>query len=307
MFRKGSDPDRRLAQDFETIEHRVREVYDFCPPTVVKHSTEGRAPYAQQWEWLIGRLGLKPADFSGKRLLDLGCGSCEKATFYHDWGAQVTGIEMTPKVIERARQVIGDRPIEIIHGSLFDTPLQNRFDIVVADGVLHHTADTFVAMTKCVDCLNDGGLLIVGLVNVWGKFWWFGFARAAVRVLGGTDFHRRALWGRRLFGWTRKSHEGTETTSSFFRGVDGWAYDWFANPRWNQHSPRMISKWLTRLGLQHLASVPPLMEKAPPRTFAARVIRTLTGNGPTCMNLYWLSNSESNMAYICARKSPSQG
>src|ERR1700693_4169886 len=141
---------------FSQVEHDVREVYDYCPPTFTHYSTAGRAQYARQSEWFMGQLGLSRNDFYGKRVVDVGCGSCEKASFYHDWGARVTGIEMTPSVIERARQVIEDRNIDVIHGSLFSVCLETRFDLVVADGVLHHTGSTFAALTKCAEYLQEG-------------------------------------------------------------------------------------------------------------------------------------------------------
>jgi len=210
---------------------------------------------------------------------------------------------MTPSVVERAREVIGDRAIEIIPGSLFTARPEGLFDIVVADGMLHHTGDTLAALTKCVEYLSRGGdLLIIGLVNVWGKFWWFGPARGIVRLLGGSDFHRRARWGRRLFAWTRGGHEGTRDAKAWFRSVESWSYDWFANPRWNRHSPAEIYGWLHRLGLEHVGSQPPMQEKAPPRNLAARVIRRISGNGRALMSLYWLVNREPNMVYLCARK-----
>ena len=205
----GQDsPSGHLSDLLARVERQVGAVYEFCPPTLTHYSSDGRAQYAHQWESFMGKLGITPTDFAGKRLLDVGCGSCEKATLYHDWGAHVTGVEMTSKVIDRAQEVIGTRPIEIIHGSIFSIPLQAEFDIVVADGVLHHTGDTLKALGRCVSCLKEGGLLILGLVNCWGSFWWFGLARGSARVLGGSDFHRRAYWGRRLFGWTRYGTKG---------------------------------------------------------------------------------------------------
>ena len=289
---------------FERVERSVREVYDYCPPTFTHYSPEGRAQYARQWEWFMSQLGLSPDDFLGKRLLDVGCGSCEKATFYCDWGAHVTGLEMTPSVIDRAREVIGQRNIKIVPGSIFTASFEQPFDIVIADGVLHHTADTFVALKQCVEHLKDGGILVLGLVNVWGAFWWFSLARTIVSLLGRSDFHRRAYWGRTLFGWTRKRHEGTSGSSAYYRAIESWSYDWFANPRWNRHSPSEILGWLPALGLEHLKSVPSIVEKAPSRNFVAQGIRLLTGKGHAMMGWYWLSNSEPNMLYVCARKRP---
>jgi 2-polyprenyl-3-methyl-5-hydroxy-6-metoxy-1,4-benzoquinol methylase len=283
------------------VEAAVRQVYDFCPPTVTRYSDEGRAAYKQAWAAFITALDLGPDRLPGRRLLDVGCGSAEKATFYHDWGAQVTGIDMTPAVLERAKETIGDRPIRLIHSSLFDLALNERFDVVVSDGVLHHTANTLNGLRWCVEHLEPEGQLMFALVNVWGSFWWFKPARAVTYALGGRDYHARARWGQRLFARLRGGQEGSEQ-NSFFRSTQSWAYDWFGNPRWSAHSPGEIRRWLDELNLDYVASVPSLMVKRPPATWYQRLFRRVSGDGPMGMAWYWLLCGEPNMVYVTARK-----
>jgi len=290
-------------KNVKAVETSVRAVYDFCPPTLTRYSGDGRAEYQRAWASFTTTLGLAPEYLSGRRLLDVGCGSAEKATFYHDWGARVTGIDMTPAVIARAREVIGDRNIRLIHSSIFDQALGERFDVVVSDGVLHHTADTLAGLKWCVQHLESQGLLMFGLVNIWGSFWWFKPARAITRLLG-RDYHGRARWGQRLFASFRGGQEGEETTSGFHRSTQSWAYDWFANPRWNAHGPAEIRDWLDDLGLEHVASVPSLISKRPPTNWLAGLLKWLLGDGPRGMALYWLACGEPNMIYVTARKRP---
>jgi SAM-dependent methyltransferase len=277
-------------------------VYGYCPPTVTHYGVEdGRAQYRAGWGAHLASLGVPPEFFRGRRVLDVGCGSCEKATFYADWGAQVTGIDMTSPVLTVARDVIGDRDVTLVQTSLFDYVPDQQFDIVISDGVLHHTNDTFAALERCVSFLAPGGTLVISLINVWGSFWWFKPARGVCRVLALGNFHRRASWGRRLFGWTRHPHEGGDK-ETFHRSQQSWAYDWFANPRWNTHRPAVVRRWLARLGLEPIASVPPLTVKDEPSTWLGRQIRAVTGPGPAGMALYWLATKRMNMFYFAARR-----
>jgi SAM-dependent methyltransferase len=280
------------------IEAAVREVYACCPPTLTRFAGDGRAAYEQFWKRFMADLGV--GAFTGRSVLDVGCGSCEKTSFYHDWGARVTGIEMTPSILALGRGVVGTRDIRLIQTSLFEFSTAERFDIVIADGVLHHTADTRAAVEHCATFVNDGGLLVVGLVNVWGRFWWFKPARAIARILGGTDFHRRAQWGRRLFAWTRGTQEHAGGNARFGRSLDSWAYDWFANPRWNAHTPSEVRRWLDELGCTHAGSMPSIERK--PRGGLAAMVSGIAGNGPRLMALAWLVSGQPNMFYVCARK-----
>jgi SAM-dependent methyltransferase len=294
-----------MEQDkMKQIESEVKKVYGFCPPTKTSYaSPESREDYRSFWGRFLMSLGLSPEDFKGQRVLDVGCGSCEKASFYHDWGAKVTGVDITPEVLALAREVVGAREIELVQASLFDYhPVHGLYDIVISDGVLHHSYDTFAALGAILPHLRQGGILVFSVVNVWGTFWWFRYARWLTSVLGGGDYLRRAQWGKRLFRWIRRRQEGTSEDSSYFRSEDSWAYDWFANPRWNLHSPEELLQWLGQLGLEHLGSTPSITSKEKPRTPTARCVRKVLGTGTRGMKWYWLVNREPNMAYISAIK-----
>lgn len=285
------------------VENKTQEVYNFCPPTKTHYASDkAREYYKNEWGKLFTELGFTPTRFQGLQLLDVGCGSCEKATFYCEWGANVTGIDATNSVLKLAQDVIGTRNIKLIQTSLFDFKPEEKFDLIISDGVLHCTANTFEALQTITQHLKPEGHIIISLINVRGSLWWFPIARFITRLLGGSDFHKRANWGKRLFRWTRKVQEGTEQDALFFRSEDSWAYDWFAIPRWNQHSPAEIVKWLNRLGLEHVKSLPSITEMENPKNSYARLFKKLLGGSRSLIGLYWLINYESNTMYFHAVK-----
>jgi len=294
-----SAPDRTLRE----IETELQQVYNHCPPTRTQFaSAAARDEYQRFWGSFFTRIGVSPEQFAGARVLDAGCGSCEKAAFYHDWGGRVTGVDVTAAVLEHGRQTLGNRDVELIQSSLFDFDRPGYYDIAIIDGVSFVTADTFRALDAVTRQLKPGGTLIFSLTNVWGHFWWFRFARIITRMLGGNDFHRRAWWGRRLFLWTRQQQEGTDSKAGFFRSEDSWAYDWFGPPAYHLHSPAEVRRWLASRGLTHLGSVPGLEEKDAATGATARALQSLTGRGATAMSWYWLANRAPNMVYIAARR-----
>jgi SAM-dependent methyltransferase len=209
---------------------------------------------------------------------------------------------MTTNVISLAKEVIGDRDILLVRGSLFDIPADEHYDIIVSDGVLHCTYDTYQALRTLVLHLKPGGDIVFSLINVFGTLWWFPIARFSTRVLGVGNYHRKARWGRRLFSWTRKGQEGTKESARVFRSEDSWAYDWFANPRWNLHSPSEVRSWLEPLGLKHVKSIPSIVQKDDPQTPLARSVLKTFGGGTRMLATYWTVNGEPNMMYVHARK-----
>jgi SAM-dependent methyltransferase len=291
------------TDDLQSVEKGLQAVYDYCPPTrTIFRSPQAWEEFSRSWGDFLDRLDAGPTALAGRRLLDIGCGSCEKAALYHDWGVTVTGIDLSSQVLDFARETLRGRNVDLIKGSLFDLKPTQDFDFVFVDGVSFITADTVAALSVAVSQLAPDGTLVFSLTNIWGRFWWFGLARLATRILGGRDFHRRARWGRRLFRWTRATYEATEGTGTWYRSDQSWAYDWFGPPAYHLHSPAQVLRWLDALGLRHKTSVPSITHKTAPRTWQARVFRAMSGRGHRMMSFYWLLNGEPSMVYVSASR-----
>ena len=92
-------------------------------------------------------LGWLPADLSGKRLLDAGCGTGALAVEAARRGAAVVAIDLSPTLVALARERmpadLGAGSIDFRAGDMLD-PALGRFDHVVAmDSLIHYgAADT---------------------------------------------------------------------------------------------------------------------------------------------------------------------
>ena len=102
-------------------------------------------------------------DVRDKRVLDAGCASGSLAEMLLQRGASVVGIDLNPRLIERARQRLTDRA-ELIVADI-STPMpfleSDSFDIVVASLVLHYIADWGSTLGEFARILRPGGLLLV--------------------------------------------------------------------------------------------------------------------------------------------------
>lgn len=97
-----------------------------------------------------------PADLSGARLLDAGCGTGLLAAEAARRGADVTAVDLSPNLIRLARERVPDSvgrgTIDFREGDMLD-PALGRFDYVVAmDSIIHYNAwdirDMLAAMTE---------------------------------------------------------------------------------------------------------------------------------------------------------------
>jgi magnesium-protoporphyrin O-methyltransferase len=94
-----------------------------------------------------------PDDLRGRRLLDAGCGTGALAVEAAKRGAKVVAIDISPTLINLARERlpsrIGDGTVDFMVGDMLD-PAHGRFDHVVAmDSLIHYRAsDTVNALAQ---------------------------------------------------------------------------------------------------------------------------------------------------------------
>jgi len=102
-------------------------------------------------------------DVAGRRILDVGCGAGPLLESLRDRGAIVTGVEPSAKMLELARQRLGEGAV-LHQAGLGGAPLpfpDDAFDDVVACLVLHYLEDWKAPLAELRRVLAPGGRLIV--------------------------------------------------------------------------------------------------------------------------------------------------
>jgi magnesium-protoporphyrin O-methyltransferase len=93
-------------------------------------------------------LELLPADLSGQRVLDAGCGTGAMSLELARRGAHVVAIDLSPTLVDLARERIGDDTgpgsIEFMSGDMTDPALGEFAHVVAMDSLIHYRADDVV-------------------------------------------------------------------------------------------------------------------------------------------------------------------
>jgi magnesium-protoporphyrin O-methyltransferase len=115
--------------------------------------TTVRAGRTKMRETLLSWL---PEDMRGRRVLDAGCGTGALAVEAARRGADVVAIDLSPKLVDLARQRM---PASFIHGSLsflsgdmLDAKLGNFDHVVAMDSIIHYeTKDAVNALSRLAE------------------------------------------------------------------------------------------------------------------------------------------------------------
>ena len=145
-------------------EFGTREFFD----EVERHRYQEYAP------WMTEVMGF--SDFGGQRLLEVGCGMGTDLLQFARAGANVTGVDLTPRSVETSRHHLelwgqtGDFALTDAENLPFAS---ESFDVVYSNGVLHHTPDTAGAIHEIHRVLRPGGLARVMLYHRDSWNYWF--------------------------------------------------------------------------------------------------------------------------------------
>lgn len=127
---------------------------------------------------------------NARRILDAACGTGHHAAMFHSWGLDVEAADISPAMLNMARQLHGQPPrLRWVERGFTDrVETQEPFGLVVCIGnslALVPTADQVTAaLENMLGCVCTGGAVIVQVLNLWrlpdGPCVWQKFVRTQV-------------------------------------------------------------------------------------------------------------------------------
>jgi len=134
-----------------------------------RDSTLGRITDEIERKLILDLIG----DVSGRTALDVGCGDGELAVELWKRGAKVTGIDVSARMIESARERARQHGAEVTFkvATAKDLPFApDAFDVVVAVTVLCFVKDAVPVLRETVRVLRPGGRLVIGELGRWNTW-----------------------------------------------------------------------------------------------------------------------------------------
>lgn len=190
----------------------------------------------------------------GARVLDVGCGTGHRVMplAKHFGVAEYVGLDHSASSIEVARELGRELDLRasIHEGDLFALPFQSgEFDVVISQGVLHHTSDPWRGFRELVRVCRPGGFVSIYLYNKWNHLR-HNLQKGRVSRLAGDDVERRFAVAHRLYG-TKPVEDMTPGEVAAFA-------DQYCHPHKSDHTVGETLAQFDAAGLDYWGSYPPL-------------------------------------------------
>lgn len=113
-------------------------------------------------------------NFKGKSVLDVGCGMGRNSFWCLTWGAkEVVATDAEPRTVLLAKKTLsGFANAKAVCRSVYALGWENRFDMAICIGVIHHLAEPEKALKELIKAVKPGGEVLLWVYSREGFEWY---------------------------------------------------------------------------------------------------------------------------------------
>ena len=230
-------------EDTET--KKVTEFYKITPFPNYKDNDDKQSILEKGNKNLLAQ---KFKNFIGfkKKVLEVGCGTGQLSIYFSlGTNNRIVGFDPTIQSLNLAKDFALKNEIsniEFVNADIFDDVLvDNYFDFVWCNGVLHHTKDPYKAFQIVARSLKNEGYILVGLYNKFGRF------RTILRKYLSKIFGLRFL---EFFDPTLKNLKISDEERK------SWIKDQYFHPIESLHTLDEVLEWFDNNDIEYINSIP---------------------------------------------------
>jgi len=181
---------------------------------------------------------------SGTRILECGCGTGQLSAFLSIANRTVFATDICLNSLRLGQQFTEKNNLQRVHFiqmNLFRPVFKSElFDLVICNGVLHHTSDPFLGFQSIAKLVKRNRYILIGLYHRYG--------RTITRI-------RRSIFrvsGDR-FTWLDPNLRNTDKSVAKKRA---WFMDQYKNPHESTHTIGDVLRWFKETGFAFVKSLP---------------------------------------------------
>jgi carbamoyltransferase len=221
----------------------VKSFYEEHPfPNYDDHDSIGSLQ-AKSRRGVYARLLAEQIPFNS-RVLEVGCGTGQLTNFLAIGCRSVIGTDLcmnSLRLAEKFRHTHGLARARFMQMNLFRPAFRpEQFDVVLCNGVLHHTSDPYGGFQSIARLVKPGGHIVIGLYNKYGR-WLLDARRVVFRMTGG-----RFKW---IDPYMRKHRLSAAKQ-------DAWFNDQYQHPHESKHTMGEVLEWYENNGFEFVKGIP---------------------------------------------------
>lgn len=234
-----------MAKNYSDPTDHTRSHYEEYPFEFMTSSHEAEIKNLQPRPFLsfINQF-VDPAD----KICEVGCGP-GRATMYLDLlGLQVTAVDLSPKSVQLAKRRAPN--VSFVLANNLSLPFcDEEFDIVISDGVIHHTASPRCSFRENARILRKGGYMYLCVYNSRGYYpYIYKFIGPPIRLVAKTSYGRFFI-DKTLLVVYHFIHLLKSPHPVTWRGSRSFFYDYIITPTAHFLSKSLVLGWAAAEGL----------------------------------------------------------
>lgn len=179
----------------------------------------------------------------GANVLEAGCGTGQLSIALSRYNRKIFGIDLSEGSLIEGQKFIIQNNIKSVFLSkmnifklFFD---KGFFDVVISNGVLHHTHNPELSFKKLVEVLKPEGIIVIGLYHRYGR---------TVQKI-----RQKSI---KLFGDNFKFLDKRFKEKISEKRKKAWFLDQYKNPSETTHTLQEIVGWFNKYNIDYISSIP---------------------------------------------------
>jgi len=176
-------------------------------------------------------------------VLEAGCGTGQLSIALSRYGRKIHSIDLSEGSLIEAKKFTDKnniKNVQLYKMNIFNLCFpKNCFDIIISNGVLHHTHNPELAFSKLTECLKPNGKIVIGLYHKYG------------RVVQNIRQRLIKIFGEKIKFIDRRFSENLSERKKY-----AWFKDQYNNPHETKHSYNEVIQWFKKNNIEFINSIP---------------------------------------------------
>lgn len=229
----------RRASELHTLERRTAEHYESFPFDFLTPADERAIEEMQPAPF---RDFIEGHARAGQLVGEIGCGPGRGTMYLAKRGLKTVAVDISKRSIDLAKKRAPSATF--VQATNLNLPFADgAFDLVVSDGVIHHTPDAKRSLSENIRVLRPGGHLYVGVYNRKGYYYYiYNVVGRPIRWLERFRIGKLIIY-MTVFPLYYAVHLARSRGRRSLKGAKNFFYDYIITPQASFHTRDEIASW----------------------------------------------------------------